>query len=498
MSAACMVFDLVSNVTVVAHFPTSRGLTIALLKSYVGIGSSIIGTVRLAFFMNPTHFFYFLFALSVATAIVLASVLRLPSYHLTGYEVKHLPQEVKEQRLATKAQYLRQRVPKWGQVYLFVLLLVSIVYLLVASASTTYLALGPAYKKGFAIASIALALLVLVLCFPLHRVGPPRRDDADDEDLFDEPRHDAIEPSFAEERGGASEAGRVAAPKETNIDYIAPQYQTTFRQSLLTLRFWAIIWTLFCLTGTEFTVIFYSSYIYGAINGKQTSDDMRTLLSVLNGAGSAVGRLLIALFEHVTQNRPPEQRIAVTWAPMIPSAFMTIALVLFLTLPPAALPLAFIILAFANGSQAAMTALVPRTIYAKDAAKHYQFQFISCILSAIVLVRYLYAEWYNRLGVKNGNPNGYCFGRSCILMPFCVQLGLVCSTYVSNLYVCWRYAQYSRRVLAERARIVGEPRSSVDGEDAPKKEQQVVGEPFPLSLREISEDLADDSESERK
>ncbi|CAD2222714.1 hypothetical protein ADEAN_001026100 [Angomonas deanei] len=240
---------------------------------------------------------------------------------------------------------------------------------------------------------------------------------------------------------------------ETELDYISPQYQTPFLRNLLTLRLWSMFWTLFCLTGAEFVTINYSSYILGAINGKPTEQSMRTMLNVINGAGSAVGRLGMALFEYITQHRPPEKRIPMTWAPMFPTTLCLISLILLMTVPASVGPLAYVLLALSNGAQAAQTVLVPRVIYAKDPAKHYNFCFCACVLSSILLVRVLYAEWYNRKAIETGGIKGYCFGRVCVMMPLGVLLGLVCTTILSNLYLHVKYTRFCSKMLAERRQV---------------------------------------------
>ncbi|KAF8281162.1 putative protein associated with differentiation 4 [Trypanosoma cruzi] len=51
-------------------------------------------------------------------------------------------------------------------------------------------------------------------------------------------------------------AGGPPKKVETDVDYIAPQYQTTFLQNLKTLKLWALLWSFFCVAGAGFVIIY--------------------------------------------------------------------------------------------------------------------------------------------------------------------------------------------------------------------------------------------------
>lgn len=121
---------------------------------------------------------------------------------------------------------------------------------------------------------------------------------------------------------------------------------------------------------------------------------MGTLLTVLNGAGSALGRIAMSFFEAYTQRRKAEDRIPITIAFFLPTTMVTISIVLFLILPGRSLLLAYTVVAFGNGFCASVLILVMRTIYAKDAAKHYNVGMNGLWVSALLFNRLLYGEWY--------------------------------------------------------------------------------------------------------
>ncbi|ORC84510.1 uncharacterized protein TM35_000441660, partial [Trypanosoma theileri] len=112
LNIGTIMFDFGCQMTLLSIFPSSRGAIVAIGKTFNGLGSPIVGTIQLAFFDNhPDHFFYFLMVLVVVVSLSCMYFLRLPPYHLTGYQQSHLSEQEKTKRLATRAQYLRQKTP---------------------------------------------------------------------------------------------------------------------------------------------------------------------------------------------------------------------------------------------------------------------------------------------------------------------------------------------------------------------------------------------------
>ncbi|KAK7194135.1 Protein Associated with Differentiation [Novymonas esmeraldas] len=472
--------DLVCCMTVLSYFPSNRGPVIALLKTYLGLGSAIVGSLYIGFFNGEvSHYLFFLAALSFVVNSVLALLMRLPAYHLTGYQESHLSEEEKERRLATKAQYLRQRPPMWRFIYGFTVLIILIAYLPMTSALVAYKGLGRTHKLGFAIGTAALTALYAIMAVPLpacltRRFACCKNENVSDDDADEaaaregesrstdnepcriaaaEKLADIAELDASHSSRDAKEATRAAAT-ETEVDYLAPQYQGSFFQNLRTLELWALWWTLFTVVGAEFVIIYNATFILAALQGEMPSQSLTALLTVLNGVGSAVGRLLMSFFEVWSQKRKAEDRVPITFALFLPTGSIIVSIVLFLTLPAVALPLPYIVAALGNGFCAATQILVTRTIFAKDPAKHYHFCFSSTMIATIVFNRLLYGEWYTVQAEKQGNKR--CFGRKCVLMPLLVMLGLAASAFITDVVVHFRYRAYCRRVLAERARLRGE------------------------------------------
>ncbi|KPA76997.1 putative protein associated with differentiation 4 [Leptomonas pyrrhocoris] len=497
-------FDLVACMTVISYFPTNRGAVIALLKVFAGLGAAIVGSLKSGFFTTHVDwYYYFLLGFSTFMGVLLIAFMRLPAYHLTGYELSHLSIAEQDERMATKTQYLRQKPPTRRFAYAFVVLVLLIIYLPTESAVVSYAHLSHKYELAFACVTIVLtvALVGMVAPFdvlnhsslPLSSiVGKKSTTDGkgdaahisagaaepasstsealEESSLLLEPVEPDNSAGTASKPAGVMGEPDVALPVtstpshsphhhadksthsvETEVDYIAPQYQGTFLKNLLSLNLWALWWSIFCVIGAEFVIIYNARNILGALQGKDPSDSLNTLLTVLNGVGSAVGRLLMSCFEVWSQKRKAEDRIPITISLFFPTGSIIISLILFLVLPAAALPLPYVVAALGNGFLAATIVLVSRTIFAKDPAKHYNFCFTATMMGSIVHNRFVFGEWYAVLAEKQNHANHLCYGKHCVLGSMLVMLALACTGFLTAAFLHLRYSMFCRRVLAERA-----------------------------------------------
>ncbi|KAG5484134.1 hypothetical protein LSCM1_05989 [Leishmania martiniquensis] len=448
-------FDLSSCITILSYFPTNRGPVVAILKTFIGLGSAIIGSLYQGFFSGEVqHFFYFLMAWGIIAGVLGILFLRLPMYHLTGYQESDLSAEEKERRLASKAQFLKQEPPMTRFYYGFCLIVVLIVFLTITTALVDYLHLGSKEKLIFAIITTILtfAFSLIAIPTPLPLCFHRRSSATEILDHLDTTKGTpSISAPDAEKKFPLISVAEVENV-DMEIDYIAPQYQQPFLHNLLSVNLWALWWTSFCVVGAEGVIMNNASYIFAALAGEQTTTSTRTLLTVLNGVGSAAGRLLMSYFEAWSQKRPAEQRIPLTIALFIPTTSIIITIVLFLTLPKEALPLPYVIAAIGNGFLAATMILITRTIYARDPAKHYHFCFLATAAASIALNRFLYGEWYTVQAEKMGNSL-LCTSRKCVQMPLLVLLCLACTAFATNVVVHLKYRGYNKRALSEYRRL---------------------------------------------
>ncbi|KAG5483897.1 hypothetical protein CUR178_06896 [Leishmania enriettii] len=510
MGTGCTMFDLASCITVLLHFPTNRGPVTALLKTFTGLGSALVACLYAGFFdSDPQKHFFFLFSAGLCVGALFIVFMRLPPYHLTQYEERRLPAEVKERRLARKAQYLRQEAPLRRFLWGFAVLVFLIIFVTTQSALVSYLSLGETPKRAFAIVTTIVTFSYLLVAAPLRFLNSSRIpmfssassergacDDADSGYPADQLRlaegqkekpHAPDEPQQSDKSvsdlqcDAAADAAAlddgccavVSTEVETELDYLAPQYQGSFIHNLTTLELWALWWTMFTVVGAEFVIIYNARFILIALQSAPVDESLSTMLTVLNGVGSAVGRLMMSFFEVWSQKRKAEDRVPITIALFFPTTTIIISIVLFLVLPAAALPLPYVVAALGNGFLAGVIILVPRTIFAKDPAKHYHFCFTASMMASLVFNRFLYGEWYTVQAEKQARGDKLCYGKRCVLMPLLVLAGLACSAFVTDVIVHLRYRSYCKRALAERARLREE--TTVALEDQAAEENAVGG-----------------------
>ncbi|EPY25096.1 hypothetical protein AGDE_12022 [Angomonas deanei] len=386
--------------------------------------------------------------------------MRHAPYVLTGYQLRKWSPEKIQERLNTKVQYMKQRPPTSVLVASFVMIGVLIVFLPIQSALVVYAELGTTYTLAFAIVTVIL-LAVFLLVIPMTYLVTRGAARAEAPSLM--VGIDFIEPIQEKELHIAEMAESDEEPKhvETELDFLAPQYQTSFLRNLLTLRLWALFWSVFVTIGPELNITYNATFIYAAIAGKPQDDNMRVLLSVLNGSGSAIGRLAMAYLEFWSQKKKAEDRIPITFTFFIPNATVILSLIFFLTLPPGVLPLAFVINSFGNGFLNATMILITRTLYAKDPAKHYHICYCASSFGLLIFNLALYGVFYDKESKKYNVPKGQaCYRRSCVRVPHIIMLCFTCSGIVSALYLHLKYTFFCRRVLAERARLVAQTRST--------------------------------------
>ncbi|KPI87117.1 hypothetical protein ABL78_3770 [Leptomonas seymouri] len=463
-------FDIAGLMTILSVFPSSRGAVIAVMKTFIGIGSAIFGALQLGFFEDDiSGFFYFMSAFVCVVGLFCVLFVELPPYQLTGYEEKYLTEADKAKRLATKRAYL-EKVPSPRRFTIgFALVLLLIVFLPIQSFAVAYLKLGHPYKLGFAFVTVAVMVLYTMIAAPLRWL------DVGSSSIADQlPEEDEIAENTAiaagERRMAASqrlsrrinsvrtsiaEQAIFSAAAVDESAHIAPQYQTTFFESVCTLKLWALAYSLFCIFGTQTVIIVNARFVYAAASETTMTQEMASLLTVFNGAGSAIGRIVMSIFEVWTQKRRPEDRIPLTMALFIPSVIMLAASTLMLCVRGKWLLLPFVLTALGNGFSAATVVLVMRTLYAKSVANHYNCMSLSSLAASILLNQVLYGEWYTKEAKKQGNGN-ICIGRQCIFVPFVIMTALVFTSLFSSLYVHLKYKAFCADALAERAQLLGE------------------------------------------
>ncbi|EPY26585.1 hypothetical protein STCU_06181 [Strigomonas culicis] len=249
MGAGSIQFDLLAVMPTISYFPTRKGYVTVLLKTFTGFGQALVGTIYIGFFSKKAdRHFFFLAAFAAMTGILCMLFLRLPPYHLTGYEMSHLSLEEKAERERTKAQYLVQKPPMWRFIWGFILIGLFTVYLTTQSVVTAFANISHTTEIIFAVIAVFGVLVFAGMCLPWTACCGTSRPDSTAEEAVgksntNEPHGDDID--GAEICSSTSAAVEKKMPVVTDLDYIAPQYNRSFFQNLLTTELWAIFWSIF-------------------------------------------------------------------------------------------------------------------------------------------------------------------------------------------------------------------------------------------------------------
>lgn len=472
-------FDIAGLMTILSVFPSSRGAVIAVMKTFIGLGSAIFGAIQLGFFeKNITGFFYFLAAFAAVVGFLCVFFVERPPYQLTGYEEKYLTEAEKAKKLSTKKAYL-EKVPSPRRFkYGFVLVALLIVLLPMQSTVVAYKKLGHVYKVAFALITIGIMALYCIIAIPLRwlDVGStniieqlPEESEAlvagaaaaSDHRMTASQR---LSMRINTTRTSIAEQAIFNAASIDESAHIAPQYQTSFFESVCTLKLWALAYSLFSICGTQMVIIVNARFVYAAASETHVTPEVASLLTIFNGAGSAVGRILMSIFEVWTQKRKPEERIPLTIALFIPSLIVLAASLMLLFLRKEWLLISFGLTALGNGFSAASIVLVMRTLYAKDVANHYNCMSLSSLAGSVLLNQMLYGNWYTKEAKKQ--DSNICIGRQCIFVPFAIMGGLVFTSLFSDLYVHLQYKKFCDEALAARAQLCG-ARASISQSNEP-------------------------------
>ncbi|KAH9578914.1 Nodulin-like [Trypanosoma melophagium] len=462
---ACMqsigtsLLDICAVMTLLSIFPVNRGAVVAVMKTFSGMGSAIMGAIHLAFFSanddnDTSRFFFFLAALGCVVSFLGLVFVEVPPYMIKGCEQNVLTDEERRLRRRMKRQYLRQKAPAARFGIGVVIVLILVVFLPTQGALSAYFDLDRKYHIAFACVALGLLALYPTMALPLK--------------VLDRKVYLLDAGSIACSSSRVSRVSRAShftrdsmdSTAAGDIDLISPQYHTTVFENFRTMRFLALLWTLFCLFGAQIIIIGNMRFLFGALAGEPLDESFMALLVVLVGVGSGAGRILLSILEIVTQGRPAERRIPITFILFVPTGFTVLTLVLITLVTPKALPIPCFIMALANGCAAAAVVIVLRTIYAKDVAKHYNFCMLAGILASVLMNRFLYGEWYTHQAALQGGS--LCYGKQCVLMPLLVSLGMNISAVASSVYIHWDYSKYCQEMLEVRdGRLRGGRRRSI-------------------------------------
>ncbi|ORC90216.1 uncharacterized protein TM35_000092660 [Trypanosoma theileri] len=444
LNFGCLSFDTGSLMAVLGSFPLDRGLVVAQMKTLNGLGVSVLAAINIGFFREKyAAYMYFLTGTLVVLGCFSAFFIRFPPYHIVDGEKNKVPEEVQRRRRLVELYYLQQRPSRRRFAIGFIIIISLIIYLTTQSLCSAYIpGVSDTSRRGIAAGAIVLVLMVMLMAAPLPFLGG-----------MPVPANEALPPLPQEPEEGGQVAEEKAELDEnammmekSNLD---PQYQGTFWSDLKTLDLWLMWWNTLATWGCGLVISFNSAQIYRALNDNVYEAPTNSMYSAIMGVGSAFGRLSIGFLETLILRRDPGNRPVITCLYPIASIVLVLGVVFLLALPlkSKAVIIGFFLGAFGNGASWASTALMMRSLYAKDIGKHYNFMLLGALIAVIALNRFAYGEEFTRLARKNGTYP-YCGGKACVQNALIILLCVNATAIVASTIVHIRYRSFVRRTRA--------------------------------------------------
>ncbi|XQJ28716.1 Nodulin-like/Major Facilitator Superfamily, putative [Leishmania guyanensis] len=513
MNLGCSSFDTGSLMAVLGSFPLTKGPVVAIMKTFTGLGASILALINYSFFRNSdAHYMFFMTGLIVFMGIVAIVFIRFPPYHILDGEKTRVPQQVQARRRLTERAYLTQ-YPPMTRFYLGFGIIVSlVVYLTAQSFSVAYANPSDSARMGNTVAIIVLVLSLGLMAAPFPFLGgmdkeaskeyPNYSQDAgigfenecdkrvlkpavdnttqaentlgefcieDDHDEDNKNARRKMDPSDKALVYGRMDSEDVVMLKDESYTQMMlsdhhPQYHTTFWQSLKQPDIWLCCWNTLATWGCGMVVAFNSAQIYQALANNKYERKTNTMYSAIISVASALGRLTMGVLEFILSRQPSETRPVITIAYPVSSICMVIGLIFLLALPleSKAIVIGFFFDSFGNGFSWACTALTIRALFAKDIGKHYNFMYVGAFIAVIALNRFGYGENYDRQAKLNrdadlaaGRTPIYprCAGKKCVANSMVI---LLCVNATAIVGSTWLHLRYRRFVLKRRVECAAE------------------------------------------
>ncbi|GET90440.1 hypothetical protein, conserved [Leishmania tarentolae] len=506
MNLGCSSFDTGSLMAVLGSFPLTKGPVVAIMKTFTGLGASILAVINYSFFRkSDAHYMFFMAAVVVFMGSVAITFIRFPPYHILDREKTRVPERVQVRRRLTERAYLTQ-YPPMIRFYLGFGIIVSIViYLTVQSFCIAYANPSDSARMANTVVIIVLVLCLGFMAAPFPFLGGMEKEPSKDFPDYPEYEVTSVEtedgqrvpmPTVGEmaedekalgelylqsdhyDRRGKKTSGSsdealshkqvdsgdaVMLEDENKARMIIydqdPQYQTTFWQSLTRPDIWLCWWNTMATWGCGIVMAFNSAQIYQSLSNNNYERKTNTMYSAIISVASALGRLSMGFIEFMVNRQPSETRPVITIVYPVSSICMVIGLIFLLALPleSKAIVIGFFFDSFGNGFSWACTALTVRTLFAKDIGKHYNFMYVGAFIAVIALNRFGYGESYDRQAKANRDADiaagrtpiyPVCAGKRCVAIGMIL---LLCVNSTAIVGSTWLHLRYRRFVLRERA-----------------------------------------------
>ncbi|KAG5510174.1 hypothetical protein JKF63_07071 [Porcisia hertigi] len=459
-------FETGTVLTSLKSFSCYQGRVILIQKTFMGLGSSLVAQIHIAFFEKTfkgvAPFFVFLLLYSAFAGALGVRYLRLPSAttRCVGLNVEDADTRARgggEPRMFARPFTVGSVILCFSVAFiLFVSLIENYVHPLSIALRTTI---------GIATVSLCASFTAMIFTAPSYEVNRQQGACIEGEDPVGQvsvsdasvagssPSKAAVGgednrcSEAANELGSCTvllEAHEPTAKKDYGLaiaatDHKAPPAQPleqfhveddgtqsalvqlnaqSLWENLQHCELWLLWFVCFGAWGAMTVVSSNSTYIYQSMAGDSFSLTVNTVFVSIYGVASAVGRILVgALYPHLERRRIPVS-VLLLFAP----ALNVIGLPLFLVIPPRALFVPFFLVGLGVGFSWGSTVLTITSLFiTKNCGKHYSFLYTAGMLSPLIFNIALFGPLYDYYETKHGHgTQGFCEGAICIAIPLLV------------------------------------------------------------------------------
>lgn len=484
-------YETGSILTNLRSFSCYQGRVILIQKTFMGLGSSLVAQVYIAFFektlsgIAPFFLFLVLYSGFAGTLGVLYLRLPTPATRCVGINIEDAD----------------TRARGGGEPRMFALpfnvgtsiLCFSVAFILLASLIENYVhPLSNEWRVAIGLATVGLCVSFTAMIFTTPNYEVNRRRDAGDADTGGiDDKASALDastallpPTAAKARSVAAmatEDGRCSALKDdldacggpmvnaappagvtdlstttATLDPALPAQpplgpsvagedsqeglgmlnDKTLWENLRHCELWLLWFVCFGAWSAMTVVSSNSTHIYQSIARGSFSLTVNTVFVSIYGVASALGRILVgALYPRMAQ-----LRIHVAALLLVAPLLNAIGLLLFLVSSDRVLFVPFFVVGLAVGFSWGSTVLTVTSVFTpSNCGKHYSFLYTAGMLSPIIFNMALFGPVYDHYQAKQGHEkDGFCEGVVCIAVPLVVcmvvNMFAVMSAYV--FYKC--------------------------------------------------------------
>lgn len=202
-------------------------------------------------------------------------------------------------------------------------------------------------------------------------------------------------------------------------------------ENVRTVELWILWWVSLCVWGCSTMVSSNGAQIYQSLDFTGYEKTVNGVYVSLFGIASALGRVAVGTTYPALTRRGIHVSVYLAVAP----AIMASACILFVVLPSKGLPLPFFLVGFGTGMSWGATVLIITALFgSNNRGRHYSFLYLAGILTPFVFSQGLFASIYDKEAVSQGfTEKTKCRGVGCVLSSLMVVAAFNATAIVAGV-----------------------------------------------------------------